>query len=120
MWFNTEELLKILNGQKTLTIRSFKRNWRLPIKVGSKTYLKTGSFTSKERYGQIEIISAEIKPLAQITDGDALKGGYNCKFDYVYDQINIFNPNIDWKKDKMIFYEFKVLWTDKELIKSLV
>ena len=120
MWFNIKELLDILNGQKTLTIRCFTKKGVMPVKIGSKTYLKTGNFCSKERFGQIKIISAEIKPLCEMSIQDALNGGYSSIKAYIDDQINIFNPNVDLKNDMMIFYTFEVLWLDENLIKSLI
>lgn len=120
MWFNIKELLDILNGKKTLTIRCFTKKGAMPIKIGSKTYLKTGSFTSKARYGQIEIISAEIKPLSKMTIQNALDGGYDSVDAYIDEQINIFNPNVDLEHTEMIFYKFKIIWLDENLIKSLV
>ncbi len=119
MWFNAKELTDIANGKKTLTIRCFKSNGVMPVKVGSKTYLKTGSFTNKTRYGQIEIISAKVKPLIEMSIQDALNGGYDSINQYLYEQIYNFNPNVDLSTE-MIFYKFKVIWLDENLIKSLI
>lgn len=118
MYYTKKEIQDIDNGVKKLTIRCFRKNGALPIKIGSKAYIKNGR--DAKRYGQIEIISAEIKHLSKMTHQDALDGGYNCRDDYISDQIHLFNPNIDLENDLVIFYRFKVLWTDKELIKSLV
>lgn len=118
MWFTKEELIWIAKHQKTLTIRSFMKNGRMPIKIGSKTWLKTGSYVSKERYGQIRIKSAEIKPLRQMTLQDALNGGYDSIEAYINDQLSTYNADCDLDTE-MIFYEFEVISIDAELIAEL-
>ena len=118
MWFTGAEIILIADGNKNLTVRCFTKAGNMPIKVGSKTYLKTGSFCSKERYGQIQITNAVIKPLSQMSDKEAQQGGYSSKEAYIDDQINSYNIGVN-KDTIMIFYEFKVISINYDLVKSL-
>lgn len=118
MWFTKEEILWIMQHQKTLTIRSFRSNGTMPIKIGSKTWLKTGSYTSKERYGQIRIVSAEVKPLKAMSLEDARNGGYDSVQAYIDDQLSTYNSDCDLNTE-MIFYRFEVITIDEDLIKTL-
>jgi len=118
MWFTREEIRDIANGDKRLTIRQKKSNGQLPIKIGSKTWLKTGSLVSKERYGQIRMIGLEIKALEEMTIKDANLGGYQTAEAYINDQLEEFNSNCDLKTP-MLFYTFEVLDIDWDLVNTL-
>lgn len=119
MWFTKEELIWIAKHQKTLTIRSFMKNGRMPINIGTKTWLKTGSYTSKEQYGRIKIKSAIVKPLKEMTLQDALNGGYNSVDAYIDDQLSTYNADCDLDTE-MIFYEFEILSINWDLINGLI
>lgn len=112
------EIIVIDDGIKVLTIRKFRKDGKMPFKIGSKLILKTNGFFSKERYGQIEILDAEIKPLGKMTLEDAKNGGYNTIQEYLDDQMGEFNSDCDLNTE-MIFYRFKVLWMDAELVNQL-
>ena len=118
MWFTKQEIRDIANGSKRLTIRQKKSNGQLPIKVGSKSYIKTGSLVSKERYGQIRMIGLEIKPLGAMNLKDANLGGYQTAEAYINDQLEEFNSNCDLKTP-MLFYTFEVLDIDWDLVNTL-
>lgn len=118
MWFTTDEIKAIANGDKRLTIRQKKSNGQLPIKIGSKTYIKTGSFVSKERYGQIKMIGLEIKPLGEMTIKDAHLGGYSSSEEYIQAQLEEFNSDCDLNTE-MLFYTFEVLEIDWDLVNLL-
>lgn len=118
MWFTREEIRDIANGDKRLTIRQKKSNGQLPIKIGSKTYIKTGSFVSKERYGQIKMIGLEIKPLEEMTIKDANLGGYSSAEEYIQAQLEEFNSDCDLSTE-MLFYTFEVLDIDWDLVNLL-
>ena len=118
MWFTRQEIRDIANGDKRLTIRQKKSNGQLPIKVGSKTYIKTGSFVSKERYGQIKIIGLEIKALEEMTIKDAMLGGYSSSEAYIKAQLEEFNSDCDLDTP-MLFYTFEVLEIDWDLVNLL-
>lgn len=118
MWFTVDEIKAIADGSKRLTIRQKKSNGQLPIKIGSKTYIKTGSFVSKERYGQIKMIGLEIKPLGAMNLKDAMLGGYSSSEAYINDQLEEFNSNCDLKTP-MLFYTFEVLEIDWNLVNLL-
>lgn len=112
------EIIAIDDGNKVLTIRKFRKDGKMPFKIGSKLILKTNGFFSKERYGQIEILDAEIKPLSKMTLKDARNGGYNTIQEYLDEQMEDFNSDCDLSTE-MIFYRFKVLWMDADLVKQL-
>ena len=118
MWFTREEIRDIANGDKRLTIRQKKANGHLPIKVGSKTYIKTGSLVSKERYGRIIINGLEIKPLGAMNLKDAMLGGYSSSEAYIKAQLEEFNSNCDLDTP-MLFYTFEVLDIDWDLVNTL-
>lgn len=118
MWFTTHELKQINEDKKSLTIRRFKKNGSMPVKVGNTAYLKTGSMMSKERYGEINMIKAEVKPLLSMTWEDAQKGGYRNPASYILDHLNKYNKNCN-PYECMIFYTFETLWTNDEKIKAL-
>lgn len=118
MWFTREEIRDIANGSKRLTIRQKKSNGQLPIKVGSKTYIKTGSLVSKERYGRIIINGLEIKPLGEMNLKDAMLGGYSSSEAYIKAQLEEFNSDCDLKTP-MLFYTFEVLEIDWDLVNLL-
>lgn len=118
MWFTSEEIRDIADGSKRLTIRQKKSNGQLPIKVGSKTYIKTGSFVSKERYGQIKMIGLEIKPLGEMNLKDAMLGGYSSSEAYIKAQLEEFNSDCDLSTE-MLFYTFEVLDIDWDLVNTL-
>lgn len=118
MWFTRQEIKDIANGSKKLTIRQKKSNGQLPIKIGSKTYIKTGSLVSKERYGQIRMIGLEIKPLEEMTIKDANLGGYQTAEAYINDQLEEFNSDCDLSTE-MLFYTFEVLEIDWDLVNLL-
>ena len=88
----------------------------MPFKVGTETYLKIGR--TKERYGRIRMTEAIPKPLAEMTEQDALDGGYTCRDDYINDHLTKFNTNCNLN-DVVIFYRFEKLWMDAELINGL-
>lgn len=112
------EIIAIDDDRKVLTIRKFRKDGKMPFKIGSKLILKTNGFFSKERYGQIEILDAEIKPLGKMTSQDALDGGYSTKQEYLDDQMEDFNSDCDLNTE-MIFYRFKKLWMDADLVNKL-
>ena len=118
MWFSTDEIKAIANGDKRLTIRQIKANGHLPIKVGSKTWIKTGSLVSKERYGQIRMIGLEIKPLREMTIKDANLGGYSSSEEYIQAQLEEFNSDCDLSTE-MLFYTFEVISIDWDLVNTL-
>lgn len=118
MWFTRQEIKDIANGSKRLTIRQKKSNGQLPIKVGSKTWLKTGSLVSKERYGQIRVIGLEIKPLGAMNLKDANLGGYSSSEAYIKAQLEEFNSNCTLDTE-MLFYTFEVLDIDWDLVNTL-
>lgn len=118
MWFTTDEIKAIANGSKRLTIRQKKSNGQLPIKIGSKTYIKTGSFVSKERYGQIKMIGLEIKPLGEMNLKDAHLGGYSSAEAYIKAQLEEFNSDCELDTP-MLFYTFEVININLDLVKSL-
>lgn len=118
MHFTTKELLLIHLGLKTLTIRCFTKNGRMPVNIGTETWLKTGSYVSKERYGRIKIVDAIIKPLGEMTDEEAHLGGYETAEAYIRDQMTDFNKGVNLDTE-MIFYTFEVLYTDSDLINTL-
>ena len=112
------EIIAIDDDRKVLTIRKFRKDGKMPFKIGSKLILKTNGFFSKERYGQIEILDAEIKPLGKMTSQDALDGGYSTVQEYLDEQMQEFNADCDLNTE-MIFYRFKKLWIDAELVNKL-
>lgn len=118
MWFTIDEIKDIANGSKRLTIRQMKANGQLPIKVGSKTWLKTGSLVSKERYGQIKMIGLEIKPLGEMNLKDAHLGGYSSAEAYIKAQLEEFNSDCELDTP-MLFYTFEVININLDLVKSL-
>lgn len=118
MWFTRQEIRDIANGDKRLTIRQKKSNGQLPIKIGSKTWLKTGSLVSKERYGQIRMIGLEIKPLGAMNLKDANLGGYSSSEAYIKAQLEEFNSDCDLSTE-MLFYTFEVLDIDWDLVNTL-
>lgn len=118
MWFTPLELKQIDADEKILTIRRFRKNNTMPIKVGSTTYLKTGSMVSKERYGEIGILEADVKKLRDMTYEDAHRAGYKKPEEYIHDQQTQYNKDINLD-ETVIFYTFKKLWTDTEKIKAL-
>lgn len=118
MWFTREEIRDIANGDKRLTIRQKKSNGQLPIKVGSKSYIKTGSLVSKERYGQIRMIGLEIKALKEMTIKDANLGGYSSSEAYIKAQLEEFNSDCELDTP-MLFYTFEVLDIDWDLVNTL-
>lgn len=118
MWFTSEEIRDIANGDKRLTIRQKKANGQLPIKIGSKTWLKTGSLVSKERYGRIIINGLEIKPLGEMTIKDAMLGGYSSSEAYIKAQLEEFNSDCDLSTE-MLFYTFEVISIDWDLVNTL-
>lgn len=118
MWFTPFELKKIDADEKILTMRRFRKNNTMPIKVGSTTYLKTGSMASKERYGEIGILEADVKKLRDMTFEDAHRAGYKVPYEYIRHQLTQYNKDINLE-ETVIFYTFKKLWTDSEKIKAL-
>lgn len=117
MWFTREEMLLITQHQKFLTIRKFRSNGTFPIKVGTKTFLKTGA-RDKKRYGIIKMVKATVKPLGQMTDADARLGGYDSANEYIKDQMEVFNKGVTLDTE-MIFYEFKIIAINDDLIATL-
>lgn len=118
MWFTRQEIKDINDGLKRLTIRQYKSNGNLPIKVGSETWLKTGSLVSKERYGRIRMIGLTIKELGMMTDTDAKLGGYGSAEEYIEAQLTEFNSDCSLETE-MLFYTFEVISLDSDLINSL-
>ena len=110
------EILYIYDGRKWLTIRRFRKNGTMPFKLGTETYLKIGR--TKERYGRIRIVDIVAKPLGQMTDTDAVDGGYDCADDYINDHLTKYNTEADLD-EVMLFYRFEILWMDEELIAEL-
>ena len=118
MWFTVDEIKAIADGSKRLTIRQRKANGQLPIKIGSKTWLKTGSLVSKERYGQIKMIGLEIKPLREMTIKDANLGGYSSAEAYIKAQLEEFNSDCELDTP-MLFYTFETISIDWDLVNTL-
>ncbi len=118
MWFTGQEIKDTSTGKKRLTIRTFKSNGQLPIKVGSKTWLKTGSLVSKERYGQIIITGLTIKPLREMTETDAMLGGYRTAEEYIKAQLEEFNSDCTLDTE-MLFYTYDVLDINWDLVNLL-
>ena len=110
------EIIDINDDKKVLTVRRFRTDGRMPFKVGSKLYLKRGR--TKERYGQIELTEAIPKALGEMTEADAIDGGYTCADDYINDHLTKFNTEADLD-EIVIFYRFKKLWMDAELVNQL-
>ena len=118
MWFTGQEIKDTSTGKKRLTIRQIKSNGQLPIKVGSKTWLKTGSLVSKERYGQIIITGLTIKPLREMTETDAMLGGYRTAEEYIKAQLEEFNSDCTLDTE-MLFYTYDVLDINWDLVNLL-
>lgn len=114
--FTAREIVDTDDGKKVITVRRFRKNGTMPFKEGTVTYLKKGR--NKKRYGQIQMIKAEVKSLNEMTEADAKNGGYESRNDYINDHLQKFNCGVDLN-EKMIFYTYRVLWMDEMLVEEL-
>ena len=93
MLFKPEHLKMILNGTKTAT----RRVWKRPmVKVGGIYKCKT-SMLSKDYFAKIKVTKLYKHGLYFMTEGDAIKEGYDCirDFEKIWIKINgVWNPNL--------------------------
>lgn len=63
---------------------------------------------SGRRFGKFKCINKYSKRLGDMTEKEALMGGYKCKKDYIRDQIEVFNKGVT-EDSIMWFYEIELI-----------
>lgn len=63
---------------------------------------------SGRRFGKFKCINKYSKRLSDMTEKEALMGGYKCKKDYIRDQIEVFNKGVT-EDSIMWFYEIELI-----------
>jgi len=110
MIFKPEHKEMILNGTKTAT----RRAWKKPmVKVGG-IYKCKLKMLSKDYFAKIEVTKLYKQRLYDMTEGDAIKEGYDCirSFEKIWIEINgNWNSRItgNWNGNQEVYViEFKL------------
>ena len=107
MLFKKEHKQMILNGTKTAT----RRVWKKPmVKVGG-IYKCKLKMLDKNYFAKIKIVNLYKQKLRDITEGDAIKEGYDCirDFEKIWIKINDF-----WEDDLVVdVIEFEEVKDDR-------
>ncbi len=103
MLFKKEHKDMILNGTKTAT----RRAWKKPmVKVGN-IYQAKLQMLSKEYFAKIKVTKLFKQELGEITEGDAIKEGYDCIMDFHEIWVKI---NGTWHDNQEVYViEFEVV-----------